>query len=99
MEPPTIPRMPPFQWTAFWIGVVLLIVYYVLMDVLYPWQGLLVVLHGGVYAALFVVIVSRRGLLAWRVRRVVHYLRRFDSAQRSTILAHLNSEQAQAYLE
>jgi len=99
METPSIPRMPPFQWRVFWVGIMLFVVEFILLDVFNLPSGLMFAIVGAVYSVVFVCIWSRRGLVAWQVRRVVHQLRRFDAATRATILGELGDEQTQAYFE
>src|SRR6188474_1830129 len=99
MDIPSIPRMPPFQWRIFWLGIMAFVLDLTLTDVFNPPPGLMFAIVGGVYSVVFVFIWTRRGLVAWRVRRVVHFLRRFDAAKRATILGNLDNEQTQAHLE
>jgi hypothetical protein len=91
--------MPPFQWRVFWVGIMVFVLEFVLAAVFNPQSGLMFAIVGAVYSVVFVFIWSRRGLVAWQVRRVVHHLRRFDAAKRATILGDLDDEQTQAYLE
>jgi len=97
METPSIPRMPPFQWRVFCVGMMVFVLEFVLADVFTPTSGLMFAIVGTLYSVAVVFIWNRRGLVAWEVRRVAHHLRRFDAAKRATILSDLADEQMQAY--
>ena len=99
MELQSTPRMPPFRWTLFFFGAALVVLEYVMQEVWNPSPGFMLAVFGAIYAAILIFIVGRRGVIAWRVRRVVHLLRRFDTAQRTTLLARLDNQQTQAYFE
>jgi hypothetical protein len=99
MEHPSIPRMPPYRWRVFWLGIMAFVLELVLADVFDSLPWLMFAIVGAVYSVVFVFIWGRRGLVAWRVRRVVHHLRRFDAAKRATILGGLDDEQTQAYFD
>ena len=91
--------MPPFQSGVFWAAIGANVLYLVAVVLFQPKlehvYGTIAVL----YIVAMIWVVGRRVALAWRLRVAVRVLRQFDPPRRARILAELDDEPTQAYLE
>jgi len=99
MDPPTIPRMPPFEQRAFWAGIVFLVFYMVLYGVFEPRIEYVLSVEFSMLGALYVYVAVRRATHAWQIRRAIRVLRSFDASGRDRIYGVMDDEHAKAYFE
>lgn len=95
---PSIPRMPPFNKTAFSLAMVLVVLDCIFVGVVQPTPEATFSVIGPLYGGFLLGIGVWRAAKAWRVRSIVRQLTRFDDAQRARILRSIPSGPAQALL-
>ena len=86
VDPPAIPRMPPFNWVAFFSGLAGVYGYFQFVNFLNPSPRTMLAVIMSIHVGGALLAARRRWVAFWQVRRTTHWLRQFDEEQRATIL-------------